>query len=162
MGSTQPFLAELCDHGGRKASRSLSLTLSGPRWAPLDGSTAGWDMVVWCKPALAAQCGLALCCLSSCLSPGLCRACFDELQSEHLILWLVLDYSADILYGLDMLVRARTGECVSTQTNHRPSGTGPQGPMQCLRNSRMVEWTLCSLDHEKPGMPWHILHGEGR
>ncbi|CAK6435362.1 unnamed protein product [Pipistrellus nathusii] len=38
-----------------------------------------------------------------------CRACFDELQSEHLALWLVLDYAADILYGLDMLVRARTG-----------------------------------------------------
>ncbi|XP_054557861.1 cyclic nucleotide-gated cation channel alpha-3 isoform X2 [Talpa occidentalis] len=38
-----------------------------------------------------------------------CRACFDELQSEHLVLWLVLDYSADVLYGLDMLVRARTG-----------------------------------------------------
>ncbi|KAM4866773.1 cyclic nucleotide-gated channel alpha-3 [Thomomys bottae] len=38
-----------------------------------------------------------------------CRACFDELQSENLMLWLVLDYSADILYGLDMLVRARTG-----------------------------------------------------
>ncbi|XP_057598153.1 cyclic nucleotide-gated cation channel alpha-3 [Hippopotamus amphibius kiboko] len=38
-----------------------------------------------------------------------CRACFDELQSEHLILWLVLDYSADVLYGLDVLVRARTG-----------------------------------------------------
>ncbi|XP_054441493.1 cyclic nucleotide-gated cation channel alpha-3 [Pteronotus mesoamericanus] len=38
-----------------------------------------------------------------------CRACFDELQSEYLMLWLVLDYSADILYGLDVLVRARTG-----------------------------------------------------
>ncbi|XP_023617238.1 cyclic nucleotide-gated cation channel alpha-3 [Myotis lucifugus] len=38
-----------------------------------------------------------------------CRACFDELQSEHLVLWLVLDYSADVLYGLDVLVRARTG-----------------------------------------------------
>ncbi|XP_031297003.1 cyclic nucleotide-gated cation channel alpha-3 isoform X2 [Camelus dromedarius] len=38
-----------------------------------------------------------------------CRACFDELQSEHLMLWLVLDYSADVLYGLDVLVRARTG-----------------------------------------------------
>lgn len=43
------------------------------------------------------------------LSPWL-RACFDELQSEHLVLWLVLDYSADVLYGLDVLVRARTGE----------------------------------------------------
>ncbi|XP_006870823.1 PREDICTED: cyclic nucleotide-gated cation channel alpha-3 isoform X2 [Chrysochloris asiatica] len=38
-----------------------------------------------------------------------CRACFDELQSEHLMLWLVLDYAADVLYVLDVLVRARTG-----------------------------------------------------
>uniref|UniRef100_A0A2K6G250 Cyclic nucleotide gated channel subunit alpha 3 n=1 Tax=Propithecus coquereli TaxID=379532 RepID=A0A2K6G250_PROCO len=38
-----------------------------------------------------------------------CRACFDELQSEYLVLWLVLDYSADVIYGLDVLVRARTG-----------------------------------------------------
>ncbi|XP_029088126.1 cyclic nucleotide-gated cation channel alpha-3 isoform X1 [Monodon monoceros] len=38
-----------------------------------------------------------------------CRACFDELQSEHLMLWLVLDCSADFLYGFDVLVRARTG-----------------------------------------------------
>ncbi|XP_058540332.1 cyclic nucleotide-gated cation channel alpha-3 isoform X2 [Neofelis nebulosa] len=38
-----------------------------------------------------------------------CRACFDELQSDHVMLWLVLDYSADVLYGLDLLVRARTG-----------------------------------------------------
>ncbi|XP_008064246.1 cyclic nucleotide-gated cation channel alpha-3 isoform X1 [Carlito syrichta] len=38
-----------------------------------------------------------------------CRACFDELQSNYLMMWLVLDYLADILYGLDMLVRARTG-----------------------------------------------------
>ncbi|KAM5319015.1 cyclic nucleotide-gated channel alpha-3 [Glossophaga mutica] len=38
-----------------------------------------------------------------------CRACFDELQSEHLVLWLVLDYSADVLYSMDVLVRARTG-----------------------------------------------------
>ncbi|PNI18468.1 CNGA3 isoform 4 [Pan troglodytes] len=39
----------------------------------------------------------------------ICRACFDELQSEYLMLWLVLDYSADVLYVLDVLVRARTG-----------------------------------------------------
>ncbi|XP_077913582.1 cyclic nucleotide-gated channel alpha-3 [Halichoerus grypus] len=38
-----------------------------------------------------------------------CRACFDDLQSEHVMLWLVLDYLADVLYGLDVLVRARTG-----------------------------------------------------
>ncbi|XP_011753625.1 cyclic nucleotide-gated channel alpha-3 isoform X2 [Macaca nemestrina] len=39
----------------------------------------------------------------------ICRACFDELQSEYLMLWLLLDYSADVLYALDALVRARTG-----------------------------------------------------
>ncbi|XP_047379213.1 cyclic nucleotide-gated cation channel alpha-3 [Sciurus carolinensis] len=38
-----------------------------------------------------------------------CRACFDELQSDHLMLWLVLDYSSDVIYGLDILVRTRTG-----------------------------------------------------
>ncbi|ELV11547.1 Cyclic nucleotide-gated cation channel alpha-3 [Tupaia chinensis] len=38
-----------------------------------------------------------------------CRACFDELQSENLILWLILDYTSDVVYGFDMLVRARTG-----------------------------------------------------
>uniref|UniRef100_A0A8C0DHZ0 Cyclic nucleotide gated channel subunit alpha 3 n=1 Tax=Balaenoptera musculus TaxID=9771 RepID=A0A8C0DHZ0_BALMU len=38
-----------------------------------------------------------------------CRACFDELQSGYLMLWLVLDYSADFLYGFDVLIRARTG-----------------------------------------------------
>ncbi|XP_063085973.1 cyclic nucleotide-gated cation channel alpha-3 [Cavia porcellus] len=38
-----------------------------------------------------------------------CRACFDELQSDYVVLWLTLDYLADVLYGLDMLVRARTG-----------------------------------------------------
>eukprot|EP00069_Balaena_mysticetus_P012604 bmy_21711T0 len=42
-----------------------------------------------------------------------CRACFDELQSEYLMLWLVLDYSADFLYGFDVLVRARTGLMVT-------------------------------------------------
>ncbi|XP_074088115.1 cyclic nucleotide-gated channel alpha-3 [Macrotis lagotis] len=38
-----------------------------------------------------------------------CRACFDELQSDHLMLWLVLDYIADVIYVLDLLVRVRTG-----------------------------------------------------
>uniref|UniRef100_A0A8C9MBW7 Cyclic nucleotide gated channel subunit alpha 3 n=1 Tax=Panthera tigris altaica TaxID=74533 RepID=A0A8C9MBW7_PANTA len=38
-----------------------------------------------------------------------CRSCFDELQSDHVMLWLVLENSADVLYGLDLLVRARTG-----------------------------------------------------
>ncbi|KAB0401111.1 hypothetical protein E2I00_009714 [Balaenoptera physalus] len=42
-----------------------------------------------------------------CLLVG--RACFDELQSGYLKIWLVLDYSADFLYGFDVLVRARTG-----------------------------------------------------
>ncbi|XP_063315218.1 cyclic nucleotide-gated cation channel alpha-3 [Pelobates fuscus] len=38
-----------------------------------------------------------------------CRACFDELQKTNTTLWLVLDYSADLIYVLDTMVRFRTG-----------------------------------------------------
>ncbi|KAM7131707.1 cyclic nucleotide-gated channel alpha-3 [Ciconia maguari] len=38
-----------------------------------------------------------------------CRACFDELQFDHIKLWLFLDYGSDIIYVLDMFVRFRTG-----------------------------------------------------
>ncbi|XP_075574735.1 cyclic nucleotide-gated channel alpha-3 isoform X3 [Pelecanus crispus] len=38
-----------------------------------------------------------------------CRACFDELQFDHIKLWLVLDYTSDTIYVLDMFVRFRTG-----------------------------------------------------
>ncbi|XP_059679386.1 cyclic nucleotide-gated cation channel alpha-3 isoform X2 [Gavia stellata] len=38
-----------------------------------------------------------------------CRACFDELQVDHIKLWLFFDYGSDIIYVLDMFVRFRTG-----------------------------------------------------
>ncbi|KAM4047347.1 cyclic nucleotide-gated channel alpha-3 [Anomaloglossus baeobatrachus] len=38
-----------------------------------------------------------------------CRSCFDELQRNNIILWIVLDYSADLIYIMDTLVRFRTG-----------------------------------------------------
>ncbi|XP_069492685.1 cyclic nucleotide-gated channel alpha-3 isoform X2 [Ambystoma mexicanum] len=38
-----------------------------------------------------------------------CRACFDELQTRNITLWLVLDYGADCIYILDTMVRFRTG-----------------------------------------------------
>nr|XP_009942186.1 PREDICTED: cyclic nucleotide-gated cation channel alpha-3 isoform X2 [Opisthocomus hoazin] len=38
-----------------------------------------------------------------------CRACFDELQVDHIKFWLFLDYGSDIIYVLDMFVRFRTG-----------------------------------------------------
>ncbi|MBN3322974.1 CNGA2 protein, partial [Atractosteus spatula] len=37
------------------------------------------------------------------------RACFDDLQTENFILWLVLDYVSDSVYILDTCVRLRTG-----------------------------------------------------
>ncbi|XP_026884820.2 cyclic nucleotide gated channel subunit alpha 2a [Electrophorus electricus] len=37
------------------------------------------------------------------------RACFDELQTNNYILWLVLDYLSDLVYILDTCVRLRTG-----------------------------------------------------
>lgn len=38
------------------------------------------------------------------------RACFDELQTNNYILWLVLDYLSDLVYILDTCVRLRTGQ----------------------------------------------------
>ncbi|XP_071403744.1 cyclic nucleotide-gated channel alpha-3 isoform X3 [Pithys albifrons albifrons] len=38
-----------------------------------------------------------------------CRACFDELQMDHVKLWLFLDYCSDVVYVFDMFVRFRTG-----------------------------------------------------
>uniref|UniRef100_A0A674MWJ5 Cyclic nucleotide gated channel subunit alpha 2 n=1 Tax=Takifugu rubripes TaxID=31033 RepID=A0A674MWJ5_TAKRU len=37
------------------------------------------------------------------------RACFDKLQVENYICWLVLDYLSDLIYLLDTGVRLRTG-----------------------------------------------------
>ncbi|XP_051915177.1 cyclic nucleotide-gated channel cone photoreceptor subunit alpha-like [Hippocampus zosterae] len=37
------------------------------------------------------------------------RACFNELQNNNTILWIVLDYTSDVLYLADSFVRARTG-----------------------------------------------------
>nr|XP_047904119.1 cyclic nucleotide-gated cation channel alpha-3 isoform X3 [Anser cygnoides] len=37
-----------------------------------------------------------------------CRACFDELQIDHIKVWLFLDYCSDVIYVFDMFVRFRT------------------------------------------------------
>ncbi|XP_048840678.1 cyclic nucleotide-gated cation channel-like isoform X3 [Brienomyrus brachyistius] len=37
------------------------------------------------------------------------RACFDALQTDCYVLWLVLDYLSDVVYILDTCVRLRTG-----------------------------------------------------
>lgn len=39
-----------------------------------------------------------------------CRACFNELQYANTTLWMVLDYTSDVLYYIDTFVRARTGQ----------------------------------------------------
>ncbi|XP_030648161.1 cyclic nucleotide gated channel subunit alpha 2b [Chanos chanos] len=37
------------------------------------------------------------------------RACFDQLQTENYILWLVLDYFCDVMYFVDTFIHLRTG-----------------------------------------------------
>uniref|UniRef100_A0A4W6BTX2 Cyclic nucleotide gated channel subunit alpha 1a n=1 Tax=Lates calcarifer TaxID=8187 RepID=A0A4W6BTX2_LATCA len=37
------------------------------------------------------------------------RACFEELQHNYIVYWMILDYISDIVYLADMLVRTRTG-----------------------------------------------------
>lgn len=38
------------------------------------------------------------------------RACFEELQHNFLIYWVILDYSSDLIYLADMFFRTRTGK----------------------------------------------------
>ncbi|KAJ8008603.1 hypothetical protein DPEC_G00106600 [Dallia pectoralis] len=37
------------------------------------------------------------------------RACFEELQSDYLVYWFILDYVSDMIYMADMAFRTRTG-----------------------------------------------------
>ncbi|KAL0970528.1 hypothetical protein UPYG_G00243280 [Umbra pygmaea] len=37
------------------------------------------------------------------------RACFEELQSDYLVYWFIIDYVSDMIYLADMLFRTRTG-----------------------------------------------------
>ncbi|NWZ58334.1 CNGA4 protein, partial [Haliaeetus albicilla] len=39
----------------------------------------------------------------------ICRSCFPDLQEQHTVLWLSLDYLCDTLYLLDIAVRLHTG-----------------------------------------------------
>lgn len=40
----------------------------------------------------------------------LLRACFNELQDNYTILWIVLDYTSDAIYYTDCFVKSRTGD----------------------------------------------------
>uniref|UniRef100_A0A8C9XKJ6 Cyclic nucleotide gated channel subunit alpha 3 n=1 Tax=Sander lucioperca TaxID=283035 RepID=A0A8C9XKJ6_SANLU len=37
------------------------------------------------------------------------RSCFNDLQHTDIMMWMVLDYTSDVLYYIDTFVRARTG-----------------------------------------------------
>uniref|UniRef100_A0A8C4BCH1 Cyclic nucleotide-binding domain-containing protein n=1 Tax=Denticeps clupeoides TaxID=299321 RepID=A0A8C4BCH1_9TELE len=37
------------------------------------------------------------------------RACFNELQEKYTILWVILDYTSDMIYYMDTFVKSRTG-----------------------------------------------------
>lgn len=41
------------------------------------------------------------------------RACFNELQERYTYIWVVLDYTSDVLYYIDTFVRSRTGNFFS-------------------------------------------------
>lgn len=45
------------------------------------------------------------------------RACFEELQHDFFIYWVVMDYSADVIYLADMFFRTRTGEKMNRSCN---------------------------------------------
>nr|XP_061792004.1 cyclic nucleotide gated channel subunit alpha 1a [Nerophis lumbriciformis] len=37
------------------------------------------------------------------------RACFEELQHNYILYWVLLDYTSDLIYVADMFIRTRTG-----------------------------------------------------
>ncbi|KAM8879762.1 cyclic nucleotide gated channel subunit alpha 1a isoform 1-T3 [Spinachia spinachia] len=37
------------------------------------------------------------------------RACFEELQHNYIVYWIILDYTSDLIYLADMFFRTRTG-----------------------------------------------------
>ncbi|KAK7929223.1 hypothetical protein WMY93_005618 [Mugilogobius chulae] len=37
------------------------------------------------------------------------RACFEELQHDYIVYWVLLDYTSDLIYLADMFFRSRTG-----------------------------------------------------
>ncbi|TDH16226.1 hypothetical protein EPR50_G00017580 [Perca flavescens] len=37
------------------------------------------------------------------------RACFEELQHDYIMYWVILDYTSDFIYLADMFIRTRTG-----------------------------------------------------
>ncbi|XP_005815887.1 cyclic nucleotide-gated channel rod photoreceptor subunit alpha-like [Xiphophorus maculatus] len=37
------------------------------------------------------------------------RACFEELQTDYLIMWFIVDFICDVIYIMDMVFRTRTG-----------------------------------------------------
>lgn len=55
------------------------------------------------------------------------RSCFPDLQEQHIVLWLSLDYLCDALYLLDIAVHLHTGRCL------RPGMPQPPhpGPTAC-------------------------------
>lgn len=73
------------------------------------------------------------------------------------MLWLVLDYSADFLYGFDVLVRARTGEWAQGRRPHSMVRGPPGGHRAGSGRSRMVALGVPLLGQsEEPGhvTPW--------
>lgn len=50
------------------------------------------------------------------------RACFSELQTKYLLVWLILDYVSDGVYIMDIMMRLHTGE------KHRRPVSRPDKP----------------------------------
>lgn len=61
------------------------------------------------------------------------------------MLWLVLDYSADILYAVDLLVRARTGECAPSPRTKL--GQVSRGTIGYSGRSTVVGLMLAIFEH---------------
>ena len=60
------------------------------------------------------------------------RSCFNELQIKNVTMWLVFDYSSDLLYWVDTFVRSRTGELLNTCTLNSLKNSFKNSPLTHL------------------------------
>lgn len=73
------------------------------------------------------------------------RACFEELQTDYLIFWFILDFLADLLYLGDMVFRTRTGP-KTTHTHKHTALVHIHVNMQTNSNSDSVRVTAGYLE----------------
>lgn len=72
----------------------------------------------------------------------MCRACFEELQTDYIVYWFILDFLCDLTYIADMVFRTRTG--MNTQTLQSINAYTDGVPSVCVCVCMQATWNKVS------------------